>query len=53
MSDPGDVPSIPRVLQESRCQGQDVGNDIHALLPTIQGGWVFIAEGKNSRSEGI
>lgn len=36
-SDSGDTPSIPRVLQEPRCQGQDVGNDVHALLPTVQG----------------
>lgn len=47
-SDPGDTPSIPRVLQELRSQGQDVGNDVHALLTTIQGYGVFISEEENS-----
>ena len=41
-------PRIPRVLQELRSQGQDVGNDVHALLTTIQGYWVFISEEENS-----
>lgn len=45
--------SIPRVLQKPRCQGQDVGNDVHALLPTIQGYWVFIAEGKTVEGESL
>lgn len=47
-SDSGDTPSIPRVLQELRSQGQDVGNDVHALLTTIQGYWVFISEEEHS-----
>lgn len=43
------IPFIPRVLQELGCQGQDVGNDVHALLPTVQGRRVFIAERESSR----
>lgn len=41
----GPVPSLPRVLQEPRGQGQEVQDDVHALLPAIQGCWVFVAEG--------
>lgn len=33
-----------RVLQEPGCQGQDVRDKVHALLPTVQGGCIFITE---------
>lgn len=46
-SDPGDTLHTQSPL-ELRSQGQDVGNDVHALLTTIQGYWVFISEEENS-----
>lgn len=38
--------SIPRGIQKPGRQGQDVGNDVHAFLTTIQGHQVFITERK-------
>lgn len=40
--------SIPRGIQELGCQGQDVGDDVHALVTTIQGHQIFVTEWENS-----
>lgn len=40
--------SIPRGIQELGCQGQDVGDDVHAFVTTIQGRQIFVTEWENS-----